>query len=103
MLSYFPAVFFGLLAFIYFCKMLNGIKSDIIMNYSNGTMVFIGLHWMTVGFIRYGILKPIFHVPSTYIYSSLEAYALGLLVTILLYPIILFFQARMPWMLGKRG
>lgn len=103
MLSYFPAVFFGLLAFIYFCKMLNGIKSDIIMNYSNGTMVFIGLHWMTVGFIRYGILKPIFHVPSTYIYSSLEAYALGLLVTTLLYPIILFFLARMPWMLGKRG
>ena len=103
MLSYFPAVLFGLLAFIYFCKMFNGIHSKVIINYSNGTMVFIGLHWMMVGFIRYGILKPFFHVPSDYIYTPLEAYALGLLVTLLLYPIILFFQAKTPWMLGKRG
>ena len=103
MISYFPAVLFGLLAFIYFCKLLNSIRSKIIINYSNGTMVFIGLHWILTGFIRYGILKPIFQVSTDHIYSPLEAYALGLLVTILLYPIILFFQAKMPWMLGKRG
>ena len=103
MISYFPAVLFGLLAFIYFCKLLNGIRSKIVINYSNGTMAFIGLHWMMVGLIRYGILKPIFHVSTDYIYTPLEAYGLGLLVTILLYPIILFFQAKMPWMLGKRG
>ena len=103
MLSYFPAVLFGLLAFIYFCKLLNSIHSKIIVNYSNGTMVFIGLHWMLTGFIRYGILKPIFQVSTDHIYTPLEAYALGLLVTILLYPIILFFQAKMPWMIGKRG
>ena len=103
MISYFPAVLFGLLAFIYFCKLLNGIHSKIVINYSNGTMAFIGLHWMMVGFIRYGILKPIFHVSTDYIYTPLEAYGLGLLVTILLYPIILFFQSKMPWMLGKRG
>lgn len=102
MISYFPAVLFGLLAFIYFCKLLNGIRSKIVINYSNGTMAFIGLHWMMVGFIRYGILKPIFHVSTDYIYTPLEAYGLGLLVTILLYPLIFFFQAKMPWMLGKR-
>ena len=102
MLSYFPAVLLGLLAFIYFCKLLNGIHSDIVVIYSNGTMVFIGLHWMLTGFIRYGILKPIFGVSSDHIYTPLEAYALGLLVTLLLYPLILFFQSRMPWMLGKR-
>jgi hypothetical protein len=102
MLSYFPTVLFGLLAFIYFCKMLNGIRSNIIVNYSNGTMVFIGLHWMITGLIRYGILKSIFDIPTDHIYSPLEAYLLGLVITILLYPIILFFQAKMPWMLGKR-
>ena len=102
MLSYFPAVLAGLLAFIYFCKLLNGVHSKVVINYSNGTMVFIGLHWMMVGCIRYGILKPFFHVSGDYIYTPLAAYALGLLVTILLYPIILFFQAKMPWMLGKR-
>ena len=103
MISYFPAVLFGLLAFIYFCKLLNGIRSKIVINNSNGTMAFIGLHWMMVGLIRYGILKPIFHVSTDYIYTPLEAYGLGLLVTILLYPLILFFQAKMPWMLGKRS
>ena len=103
MISYFPAVLFGLLAFIYFCKLLNGIRSKIVINYSNGTMAFIGLHWMMVGFIRYGILKPIFHVSTDYIYTPLEAYSLGLLATILLYPLILFFQSKMPWMLGKNG
>lgn len=102
MVSYFPAVLFGLLAFVYFCKLLDRVHSHIIINYSNGTMAFIGLHWMLAGFIRYSILKPIFHVSTDYIYTPLEAYALGLLITILLYPIILLFQARMPWMLGKR-
>ena len=103
MLSFFPAVLFGLLTFIYFCKMLNGIHSNIIVNYSNGTMVFIGLHWMITGIIRYGILKPLFHVSSDYIYTPLEAYTLGVVVTILLYPIIFIFQTKTPWMLGKRG
>ena len=103
MLSYFPAVLFGLLAFIYFCKMLDSIHSNIIINYSNGTMAFIGLHWMMTGMIRYGILKPIFHIPANYTYTPLEAYILGLTVTIMLYPIILIFQAKAPWMLGKRS
>lgn len=102
MLSYFPTVLFGLLAFIFFCKMLNRVHSNIVVNYSNGTMVFIGMHWMIVGCIRYGILKSLFHVSGDYIYTPLEAYTLGLVVTILLYPMILFFQAKMPWMLGKR-
>ena len=66
-------------------------------------MVFIGLHWMMVGLIRYGVLKPFFNVTADYVYTPFEAYALGLAVTILLYPIILFLQAKSPWMLGKRG
>ena len=103
MISYFPTVLFGVLAFIYFCKLLNGIHSKVVITYSNGTMVFIGLHWMMTGLIRYGILKPFFHIPADYIFSPLEAYLLGLVVTLLLYPIILFFQSKMPWMLGKRS
>lgn len=103
MLSYFPAVLLGLLAFIYFCKMLDGIHSKVVINYSNGTMVFIGLHWMMTGVIRYGILKPFFHVPTDYIYTPLEAYALGFAVTLFLYPIILLFSTKEPWMLGKKG
>lgn len=102
MLSYFPTVLFGMLSLIFFCKLLDNIHSSIVVNYSNGTMVFIGLHWMLTGLIRYGILKPFFHVSGDYIYTPLEAYALGGVVTILLYPIILFFQAKAPWMLGKK-
>ncbi len=102
MLSYFPTVLFGMLSLIFFCKMLNNIHSLIVVNYSNGTMVFIGLHWMMTGLIRYGILKPFLNVPTDYIYSPWEAYLLGFVVTIVLYPIILFFQAKAPWMLGKK-
>lgn len=102
MLSYIPTVLFGLLTFIYFCKLLNGVRSKTIINYSNGTMAFIGLHWMITGLVRYGILKPFLKVPTDYIYSPWKAYLLGLVVTLLLYPIILFFQAKAPWMLGKR-
>lgn len=102
MISFWPTVLFGILAFTYFCKILDGIHSTIVVNYSNGTMAFIGLHWMIIGTIRYGILKPLFHVPSDYVYSSKEAYFLALVVTIILYPIILFFLKKAPWMLGRK-
>ena len=102
MLSYWPAVLFGVFAFTYFCKLLDGIHSTIVVNYSNGTMAFIGLHWMIAGIIRYGFLKPMFHVPSDYVYTSLEAYLLALVVTLILYPIIIFFLKKAPWMLGRK-
>ena len=102
MISFWPTVLFGILAFTYFCKLLDGIHSNIVVNYSNGTMSFIGLHWMIAGAIRYGILKPVFNVPSDYVYSSAEAYLLALTVTLILYPIILFFFKKAPWMLGRK-
>ena len=102
MISFWPAVLFGILAFTYFCKLLDRIHSKMVINYSIGTMVILGLHWMTAGFIRYGILQPVYHIPSEYIYSSAEAYLLALVVILVLYPIILFFQKKAPWMLGRR-
>ena len=102
MISFWPAVLFGILAFTFFCKLLDGIHSNIVVNYSNGTMAFIGLHWMIVGAIRYAILKPVFNVPSNYVYSSAEAYLFALVVTLILYPIIIFFLKKAPWMLGRK-
>jgi hypothetical protein len=102
MISFWPTVLFGILAFTFFCKLLDGIHSNIVVNYSNGTMAFIGLHWMIAGSIRYGILKPVFNVPCDYVYSSAEAYLLAFAVILLLYPIILFFLKRTPWMLGRK-
>lgn len=102
MISFWPTVLFGISAFTFFCKLLDNIHSQAVVNYSNGTMAFIGLHWMIVGIIRYGILKPIFHVPADYVYSPAEAYLLALVVTLVLYPVILFFLKKAPWMLGKR-
>ena len=102
MISFWPTVLLGILAFTFFCKLLNSVHSQVVINYSNGTMAFIGSHWMIVGIIRYGILKPIFQVPADYVYSPVEAYLLALVVTLILYPIILFFLKKAPWMLGKR-
>lgn len=102
MISFWPTVLLGILAFTMFCKLLDSVNSRVVINYSNGTMAFIGLHWMIVGIIRYSILKPIFHVPADYVYSPLGAYLLALVVTLILYPIILFFLKKAPWMLGKQ-
>ena len=74
----------------------NKFCSDITDVYSDGTRA----DWM--GIIRYAILKPIFHVPADYVYSSVEAYLLALVVTLVLYPIILFFLKKATWILGKR-
>ena len=102
MISFWPTVLFVISAFTSFCKLLDSVHSQVVVNYSNGTMAFIGLHWMIAGIIRYGILKPIFHVPADYVYSPAEAYLLALVVTLVLYPIILFFLKKAPRMLGKR-
>jgi len=103
MLTYFPTVLFGVLAFTLFCRLLDGIHSQVVVNYSNGTMAFIGLHWMVTGIIRYGILKPLFHVPADFLYSPWQAYLLALVVTLLLYPVIVLFLKKAPWMLGKQA
>lgn len=101
-ISFWPTVLLGILAFSFFCKLLDSVHSQVVINYSNGTMAFIGLHWMIVGIIRYGILRPIFQVPADYVYSPAEAYLIALAVTLALYPIILFFLKKVPWMLGKQ-
>lgn len=103
MLTYFPTVLFGVLAFTLFCQLLDGIHSQVVVNYSNGTMAFIGLHWMVTGIIRYAILKPLFHVPADYLYTPWQAYLLALIVTLLLYPVIILFLQKAPWMLGKQA
>ena len=103
MISFWSTALLGILAFTSFCKLMDSVHSQVVVNYSNGTMAFIGLHWMIVGIIRYGILKPIFHVPADYVYSPAEAYLLALVVTLVLYPIILFFLKKAPWILGKRA
>ena len=82
--------------------MLDRIHSNMVINYSIGTMAILGLHWMLAGIIRYGILKPIFNIPADYVYSSAEAYLLAFVVTLILYPVILFFLKKTPWMLGRK-
>lgn len=102
MISFWPTVLFGIIAFTYFCKLLDGVHSKMVINYSIGTMAILGLHWMIAGFIRYGILQPVFHIPSDYVYSSTQAYLLALAVALVLYPIIIIFHKKVPWMLGRK-
>ena len=102
MISFWPAVLFGILALTYFCKLLDGIHSKVIVNYSIGTMVILGLHWMMAGIIRYGILNPVFHIPVDYVYNPVEAYLLALIVILILYPIIILFLKKVPRMLGQK-
>ncbi len=89
-------------AILFSCKLLNNLYYNIITTFSNGTIVIMGLHWMYIGTINY-IIQHLFHLNGDWGYEWYIALLLSLLIDILIYPIILFFQAKMPWMLGKRG
>ena len=102
MISFWPTVLSGIIALSFFCKLLDRVHSNIVVKYSIGTIAILGLHWMIAGIIRYGILNPVFHIPVDHVYNPAEAYLLALVVTMILYPIILFFLKKAPWMLGRK-
>jgi hypothetical protein len=86
---------------LYGCKLLDSIKLDFVTNLSIGTLVIIGLHAPVISFINF-TLEHTIHIEGVICYQWYEALPIALLITAILYPIILFFQAKMPWMLGKR-
>ena len=82
------------------CKMIDHIHLTIIDNISIGTIVIMALHWILIGFTNYplsiiwGVQEIKFNVPA--------AIFLTLLYTAILYPIIILFKDKYPFMLGKQ-
>ena len=82
-----------LFGFLYVCKLLSNVWSDIITNISVGTLLIIGLHFPLIGAYNY-ILK----ISS---YEWYEALPTALLITAILYPLIIYSKNHIPSLLGK--
>lgn len=82
------------------CKLLDSVHLTIIENISIGTIVIMGLHWILIGVTNYTLSK-LLHIPNI-VYPLWIAILLTFLFAAILYPIILLFRDKYPFMLGKQ-
>ena len=98
---FYPVNIGFLFGVLYCCKCLNTYKPSVIKHLSIGTLVTIGLHIVPITMIDF-IIEKACGLSSTICYQWYEAIIITLIITILFYPIILFFLKKAPWMLGKQ-
>lgn len=84
---------------LYLCKLLDIFHSSIIDTISIGTIVIMGLHWILIGVTNFALSKQ-FHI-NNITYPWYIAIVLTLLFIALLYPVIILFRNKHPYMLGK--
>ena len=99
---FYPINIFFLFGVLYGCKILDGCKYSLITNLSIGTLVIIGLHIIFVTIINFAI-EHLRHIEGVICYQWYEALPIALLITIILYPIILFGIRHAPILLGKKS
>lgn len=84
------------------CKLFDKVSSPIIKNLSIGTIAIMGLHWMMIGTTNV-FLSKLLHIEGGIIYPLIIAIILTIVFETLLYPIIILFMKKYPFMLGKRN
>ena len=99
---FYPANIFFLFGILYGCKALDGCKSSLITNLSIGTLVIIGLHIVPITIINFA-LEHLRHIEGVICYHWYEALPIALLITLILFPIILFGKRHAPILLGKKS
>ena len=88
---------YGILSF---CKLLNSNDLIVIRNISIGTIVIMGMHWMLIGGTNY-FLEKILKIENIS-YSWFTAILLSLLFIAIIYPVIILFAKKYPFMIGKK-
>lgn len=91
---------FAIWGFFSLCKMLDHIHSHVITNLSIGTIVILGFHWILIGTTNYTLAK-ILHSNDGIKYQWYTAIFLSIAFVTILYPIIILFIKKAPFMLGK--
>ena len=89
----------AILGILSLCKLMHNIELNIIKNISIGTIVIMGLHWILLGTTNI-LYSKIMHVQEA-IYPLWGAITLSILFMAILYPIIILFKNKYPFMLGK--
>lgn len=97
---YYPACFAFLFGVLYGCKCLNRYRCTIITNLSVGTLVIIGLHIVPITIVNF-IIEKTCGLSSTICYQWYEALIITSIITIVLYPIILYSMRVKPIFIGK--
>lgn len=92
--------FIAVIGTISLSRLLDKIRSTIIENISIGTIVIMGLHWMLIGTTNF-ILEKLSHIDYGITYPLCIAILLVLIFEAILYPVILFFRDKYPFLLGK--
>ena len=99
---FYPVNLGFLFGVLYGCKLLNTIKSTIIVNLSIGTLVIIGLHIVLVTIVNFA-LEHLLHLNTTICYQWYEALPTALFIVALLYPVILLGKHHTPILLGRKS
>ncbi len=89
----------AIIGVLFLCKLLDNIELDVIKNISLGTIVIMGLHWILIGSTNV-IISKITHVDNI-IYPLWGTILLASIFIAILYPIIVLFKKRYPFLLGK--
>ena len=87
------------MAVIYTCRLLNQYSSNMLVNLSIGTIAIMGIHWMFIGTINFGLERLLGISDITY--SWYVAILLSIVICFLIYPFIDCAVRYFPWALGK--
>lgn len=97
---FYPVNIGFLFGVLYGCKVLDKYKSDIIVNFSIGTLVIIGLHIVLVTIANFTI-EHLLGI-NNICYHWYTALPVALLITALLYPVILLAKRHIPSLIGRK-
>ena len=89
-----------LIGVIYGCKLIDHLRSTIIVNLSVGTLVIIGFHNVIIGAINYGI-EHLFLTSIEICYHWYSAILISLVIVTILYPMIIICKRHAPVILGR--
>ena len=98
---FYPTNLCFLFSVLYFCKVLNCVKSKIVTTLSIGTIVIIGLHYPLINAVNF-IVNHLFDFEESICYHWHTALSLALFITALLYPIINYAKKKLPILNGGK-
>jgi len=99
---FYPSNIGFLFGVFYGCKLLNGCKSQVIINLSIGTLVIIGLHTIPITITNFAF-KKLLNINDTICYHWYEALPVVFVIVCILYPIITTAKSHFPILLGRKS
>ena len=95
---FYPVNVLFIFGVVYGCKLLQDWTPQWVVNMSTGTLVVVGLQWIVIGTVNYGITL----ATGAEVYTWYAAAALTLLITAIHYPVILLAKRHAPILLGRK-